>query len=53
MISFTKNEIKFLEAMEECRVATVHDNIPHVKPVSYLYETGQFFYSDRLRYANV
>ncbi len=43
MISFTKNEIKFLEAMEECRVATVHDHIPHVKPVSYLYETGQFF----------
>jgi len=29
--------------MEECRVATVHDNIPHVKPVSYLYENGQFF----------
>jgi len=24
--------------MEECRVATSHDNIPHVKPVSYIYE---------------
>ncbi len=26
--------------MEECRVATSHDNMPHVKPVSYLYEEG-------------
>ena len=33
---FTKNEIKFLISMEECRVATAHDNIPHVKPVSYI-----------------
>ncbi len=24
--------------MEECRVATSHDNIPHVKPVSFIYE---------------
>ncbi len=24
--------------MEECRVATTHDNMPHVKPVSYIYE---------------
>ena len=29
--------------MEECRVATSHDNIPHVKPVSYLYEDGLIF----------
>lgn len=24
--------------MEECRVATSHENMPHVKPVSYIYE---------------
>ena len=24
--------------MEECRIATSHDDIPHVKPVSYIYE---------------
>jgi len=24
--------------MEECRVATSHENMPHVKPVSYVYE---------------
>ena len=36
MKKFNDNQIKFLETMEECRLATSHDNIPHVKPVSYL-----------------
>ncbi len=35
---FSHKEIEFLQNMEECRVATSHDNIPHVKPVSYIYE---------------
>lgn len=43
MISFTKNEIDFLIKMEECRVATSHDDIPHVKPVSYLFENDTFY----------
>ena len=43
MISFSQKEIGFLNKMEECRVATSHDNIPHVKPVSYLYEDGVIF----------
>jgi nitroimidazol reductase NimA-like FMN-containing flavoprotein (pyridoxamine 5'-phosphate oxidase superfamily) len=43
LISFTTNEEKFLKSLEECRVATCHDNLPHVKPVSYIYEDG-FFY---------
>jgi len=38
MVSFSQKEIEFLQDMEECRVATSHDNIPHVKPVSYIYE---------------
>ncbi len=38
MVSFSQKEIEFLEYMEECRVATSHDNTPHVKPVSYIYE---------------
>ncbi len=38
MISFSQKEIEFLQNMEECRVATSHDNTPHVKPVSYIYE---------------
>lgn len=37
MKKFTKNEIEFLESLEEARIATTHDNIPHVKPVSYIY----------------
>ncbi len=43
MISFTKKEIEFLESMEECRVATSHNDIPHVKPVSYLFEEDIFY----------
>ena len=39
-VSFSQKEIEFLNKMEECRVATSHDNIPHVKPVSYLHEDG-------------
>ena len=38
MVSFSQKEIEFLQNMEECRVATSHDNTPHVKPVSYIYE---------------
>ena len=37
MKKFSKKEIIFLESLEESRVATVHDNIPHVKPVSYIF----------------
>lgn len=37
MITFLDAEKKFLESLEECRIATVHDKIPHVKPVSYIF----------------
>ncbi|MDH3677708.1 MAG: pyridoxamine 5'-phosphate oxidase family protein [Nitrosopumilus sp.] len=37
MLKFTKNEMKFLFSLEEARFATCHDNIPHVKPVSYIF----------------
>ena len=43
MITFTKKELEFLESMEECRVATTHNNIPHVKPVSYLLEENTIY----------
>ena len=42
-VAFSQKEIEFLDKMEECRVATSHDNMPHVKPVSYLYEDGLIF----------
>ena len=43
MVSFSQKEREFLNKMEECRVATSHDNMPHVKPVSYLYEDEVIF----------
>ncbi len=42
MISFTRIEEEYLYSMEECRVATSHDDIPHVKPVSYIFEDDLF-----------
>lgn len=45
MIKFTEKEKEFLNTREECRVATSHDNIPHVKPVSYIFENEKFYLS--------
>ena len=36
-MEFTREETSFLESMEETRIATSHDNIPHVKPVSFVF----------------
>ena len=38
MIEFSQKEIEFLKKLEEARIATSHDNIPHVKPVSFVFE---------------
>ena len=35
---FTKSEKQFLSSQEVCRVATCSDSIPHVTPVSYLFD---------------
>ena len=37
MIEFNDKEEKFLKELEEARIATSHDNIPHVKPVSFVF----------------
>lgn len=37
MIKFTKNEEIFLQSIEEARIATSHSDIPHVKPVSFIF----------------
>lgn len=42
MITYSESELKFLQTMEECRVATSHSDIPHVKPVSYIFDSGKF-----------
>ena len=36
---FTIEEQEFLKKHEVGRLATVHNNIPHVKPVSYLFDS--------------
>ncbi len=37
MIEFNGKEKKFLNELEEARIDTSHDNIPHVKPVSFVF----------------
>ena len=37
MIKFSDKETKFLEAQEEARIATSHNDISHVKPVSFIF----------------
>lgn len=44
-VVFTDAEKKFLESSEACRIATCHDNIPHVVPVSFV------FYEDSICFA--
>ena len=39
-VRVTQKERKFLLENEECRIATSHDDIPHVVPVAYIYEKG-------------
>jgi uncharacterized protein len=42
-VKFTKKEEKFLLENEVCRVATSHNDIPHVTPVSYIYKNNYLF----------
>ncbi|MGI0020594.1 MAG: pyridoxamine 5'-phosphate oxidase family protein [Nitrososphaera sp.] len=48
MVSFTRAEKEFLAKNESCRLATCHDNIPHVVPVSYIFEDGAFYFATDL-----
>jgi nitroimidazol reductase NimA-like FMN-containing flavoprotein (pyridoxamine 5'-phosphate oxidase superfamily) len=40
LIKFNQKEKKFLNSLEEARIATSHDDIPHVKPVSFVYQNN-------------
>jgi nitroimidazol reductase NimA-like FMN-containing flavoprotein (pyridoxamine 5'-phosphate oxidase superfamily) len=42
LLEYSEKEIKFLESLEEARLATCHDGIPHVKPVSYIFYKNCF-----------
>ena len=37
MIGFNNKESEFLNKLEEARIATSHDNIPHIKPVTFVF----------------
>ena len=40
MIKFNQKEKDFLNSLEEARIATSHDDIPHVKPVSFVFQNN-------------
>lgn len=42
-MNFTSKEKKFLESIEEARFATVNKNMPHVKPVSFIFDDDSFY----------
>lgn len=42
-VIFSKAERDFLGRNEACRLATCHDSVPHVVPVSYVFAGGEFF----------
>ena len=55
-VFFSEREIQFLYSNEICRVATCYNNLPHVTPVSYIFDNGKFYFAtdyDTLKYANL
>lgn len=42
-MNYTIKEKKFLESIEEARFATVNKNLPHVKPVSFIFTDDSFY----------
>jgi nitroimidazol reductase NimA-like FMN-containing flavoprotein (pyridoxamine 5'-phosphate oxidase superfamily) len=42
-VTFSKAERDFLAKNEACRIATCHGSIPHVVPVSYVFDGGAFY----------
>lgn len=55
-VSFSRKEIEFLHSNEICRVATCNNNLPHVTPVSYIFDDGKFYFAtdyNRQKYANL
>lgn len=42
-MKFTEKEKNFLASMEEARLATVNKTMPHVKPVSFIFDDDAFY----------
>jgi uncharacterized protein len=42
---FSKSEEKFLLDNEVCRVSTSHNDVPHIAPVTYIYQKSFLFFA--------
>jgi nitroimidazol reductase NimA-like FMN-containing flavoprotein (pyridoxamine 5'-phosphate oxidase superfamily) len=42
-VAFGRAERDFLGRNEACRLGTCHNRVPHVVPVSYVFEDGSFY----------
>ena len=55
-VFYSRREIQFLNSNVICRVGTCYNNLPHVTPVSYIFDDGKFYFAtdyDTLKYANL
>lgn len=55
-VTFTEGEIKFLCSNEICRIATCNNDLPHVTPVSYIFNKAKFYFAtdyNTLKYNNL
>lgn len=43
-VRFAEAEKKFLKQNELCKVATCHNNIPHITPVNFIFNDGAFYF---------
>lgn len=53
---FSKAEKRFLKRNELCRVATSHNDIPHVTPVNFIFNGSAFYFAtdyDSRKYRNL
>jgi uncharacterized protein len=53
---FNKKEEKFLLENEVCRLSTSHNDIPHITPVTYIYEKSFLFFAtdyETRKYKNI
>jgi nitroimidazol reductase NimA-like FMN-containing flavoprotein (pyridoxamine 5'-phosphate oxidase superfamily) len=57
VVEFAEAEKRFLKQHEVCRVATSHNDIPHVTPVNYVFDCDGVFYfatdHDTKKYRNL
>jgi nitroimidazol reductase NimA-like FMN-containing flavoprotein (pyridoxamine 5'-phosphate oxidase superfamily) len=44
-VKFTRKEVSFLLENGVCRVATSHNDIPHIVPVNYIYENNYLYFA--------